>query len=187
MLQELFIKNFAIIDDLRICFSEGLTILSGETGAGKSIIVNAVNLLLGSRASGKMVRTGESSAELEAVFHVEAGSPAALAAEGPGETKDGMLRVVRVISARDRHRITINGKPATMGRLSKITAHLASISGQHAHQGLLKEDQHLLILDQFGGLMTLRRQVSDLYHQILPLIEKQNRLEAIRQRAHLPD
>ena len=74
MLQELSIKNFAIIDDLRISLSEGLTILSGETGAGKSIIINAVNLLLGSRASAKMIRSGTENAELEALFQISHGS-----------------------------------------------------------------------------------------------------------------
>ncbi|MBW2099191.1 MAG: AAA family ATPase [Deltaproteobacteria bacterium] len=70
MLRELSIKNFAIIDDLTICFSNGLTILSGETGAGKSIIINAVNLLLGSRATAKLIRTGADTAELEAIFQI---------------------------------------------------------------------------------------------------------------------
>ena len=78
MLTELSIKNFAIIDDLSIQFSDGLTILSGETGAGKSIIVNAVNLLLGSRATSKMIRTGADFAEIEALFQI---SPASTAAE----------------------------------------------------------------------------------------------------------
>jgi energy-coupling factor transporter ATP-binding protein EcfA2 len=73
MLQELFIRQFAIIDDIRISFQDGLTIMSGETGAGKSIIINAVNLLLGSRASEKMIRTGADTAEVEALFQVEAG------------------------------------------------------------------------------------------------------------------
>ena len=77
MLLELSIKNFAIIDDLRIRFPEGLTILSGETGAGKSIIINAVNLLLGSRASANLIRTGAETAELEALFHIPPGSSAA--------------------------------------------------------------------------------------------------------------
>jgi DNA repair protein RecN (Recombination protein N) len=71
MLQELSIRQFAIIDDIRISFKDGLTILSGETGAGKSIIINAVNLILGSRASEKMIRTGAESAEVEALFRVE--------------------------------------------------------------------------------------------------------------------
>ena len=166
MLKSLYIKHFAIIDDLHIDFSSGLTILSGETGAGKSIIVNAVNLLLGSRASGKMVRTGESSAELEAVFHVEAGSPAAMAAAAQCGDVTGELRVVRVISASDRHRITINGKPATIGRLSKITQHLASISGQHAHQRLLKEEAHLTLLDRYGGFLDQKDALGELVRTI---------------------
>ncbi len=83
MLQELSIRQFAIIDDIRISFEEGLTILSGETGAGKSIIINAVNLLLGSRASEKMIRTGAETAEVEALFKVEPDSPVARGHENP--------------------------------------------------------------------------------------------------------
>ncbi|MEZ4602539.1 MAG: AAA family ATPase [Desulfobacterales bacterium] len=78
MLTELSIKNFAIIDDLTIHFSDGLTILSGETGAGKSIIINAINLLLGSRATSKMIRTGADTAEIEALFHLPPASPVIL-------------------------------------------------------------------------------------------------------------
>ena len=84
MLQELSIKNFAIIDDLRIGFTDGLTVLSGETGAGKSIIINAVNLLLGGRASATLIRTGAETAELEALFHIPRESAAACAMEEQG-------------------------------------------------------------------------------------------------------
>ncbi|MBW2571755.1 MAG: AAA family ATPase [Deltaproteobacteria bacterium] len=77
MLREFSIRNFAIIDDLQISFSEGLAILSGETGAGKSIIINAVNLLLGSRATAKLIRTGYETAELEALFQIKKQSPIA--------------------------------------------------------------------------------------------------------------
>ncbi len=182
MLKELSIRNFAIIDDLKINFSAGLTILSGETGAGKSIILNAVNLLLGSRASADLVRTGAETAELEGLFQIsQTGSIAeSLSAQGydPGE---GLL-IRRIISRSDGNRVYVNGRLATIGLLNTITENLASISGQHAHQGLLKEEQHLLILDQFGGLMALRRQAYDNYHQILPLVEKLNRLNTIRQR-----
>jgi DNA repair protein RecN (Recombination protein N) len=182
MLKELSIRNFAIIDDLKINFSAGLTILSGETGAGKSIILNAVNLLLGSRASADLVRTGAETAELEGLFQIsQTGSIAeSLSVQGydPGE---GLL-IRRIISRSDGNRVYVNGRLATIGLLNTITENLASISGQHAHQGLLKEEQHLLILDQFGGLMALRRQAYDNYHQILPLVEKLNRLNTIRQR-----
>ena len=182
MLQELTIRNFAIIDDLQIQFSEGLTIISGETGAGKSIILNAVNLLLGSRASAELVRTGAESAELEALFRVAPSSPVAgRLAELDFDIADGLI-VRRIISRRDSNRVYINGRLATIQVLNAITEDLASISGQHAHQGLLKEDQHLLVLDQFGGLLTQRREVGSDYYKILPLIEKLKELRRTRTR-----
>jgi DNA repair protein RecN (Recombination protein N) len=182
MLQEIAIRNFAIIDDLRISFSGGLTILSGETGAGKSIIINAVNLLLGSRASSKLIRSGESFAELEALFHVKPGSSVSkvLLDQGFEAAEDLVLR--RVISNKDRHKIYVNGRLSTIQVLTALTENLASISGQHEHQGLLKEDQHLLILDQFAGLMQLRAKVYRSFHEIVPLIQSLKALKASKQR-----
>jgi DNA repair protein RecN (Recombination protein N) len=180
MLQELSIRNFAIIDDLNIRFEQGLTILSGETGAGKSIIINAVNLLLGSRASSKLIRTGEEQAELEALFAVFPDSRVAKLMRGKGYDPAEGLLIRRIISNSERHRIYINGRLATMQVLSAITENLASISGQHAHQGLLKEDQHLMILDQFGTLLSLRAEVGASYGNIVPLIRKLSRLEAMK-------
>ena len=169
MLRELLIKNFAIIDDLNIRFEEGLTILSGETGAGKSIIINAVNLLLGSRANAKMIRDGEDAAELNAFFDIPPASTAALIMTDNGYDPTDGLMVRRVIAANDRHRIYINDRMATMQMLASITADLASISGQHAHQGLVREESHLAILDRFGGLAPLVSQVADLYGKVAPL------------------
>lgn len=179
MLKELLIKNFAIIDDLNIRFEDGLTILSGETGAGKSIIINAVNLLLGSRASAKMIRDGCDSAELSAFFDVPKDSAAASIMHQNGYDPDDGLLVRRVIAANDRHRIYVNDRMATMQMLSAITAGLASISSQHAHQGLLKEDSHLTILDQFGGLLPLVRQVSAQYEKMVPMAQA---LEALKKK-----
>jgi len=183
MLQELSIKNFAIIDDLQISFSEGLTILSGETGAGKSIILQAVNLLLGSRAGAAMIRSGAESAELEALFFISPVSRTAAVMTSHGYDPAEGLLIRRIISATDRHRIYVNGRLATIQVLAAITESLASISGQHAHQGLLKEDQHLLILDQFGGLLSLRNEVHAGYHAIQPLIQNLHHLQtaALRQ------
>ncbi|MFO7708988.1 MAG: DNA repair protein RecN [Desulfobacterales bacterium] len=177
MLRELSIRNFAIIDDLQIRFAPGLTILSGETGAGKSIIINAVNLILGSRAAADMIRTGAESAELEAVFEIGPDSAAGRAAGGMGyDLGDGLL-VRRVISRAEGNRVYVNGRLATLQVLAAVTENLASISGQHAHQGLLKEDQHLLVLDQFAGLMPQRDAVSALYHEILPQLKRLNDLK----------
>ena len=182
MLQELSIKNFAIIDDIHMSFSEGLTILSGETGAGKSIIINAVNLLLGSRATASLIRSGCDTAELEAVFQIATPSRVSdIMKENGLEPEEGLL-IRRVISKKNRHRIYINGRLATIMQLNSITESLASISGQHAHQGLLKEDQHLLILDMYGGLIPIRNQVYEIFHDMLPLIQKLNELKSLKDR-----
>ena len=169
MLTDLQIKNFAIIDDLSIRFNDGLTVLSGETGAGKSIIINAVNLLLGNRASAKMIRDGCDTAELSAFFEVPDGSPAAAIMADNGYAPEAGLLIRRVIAANDRHRIYINDQMATMQMLASITANLASISGQHASQGLLREDQHLVLLDRFGGFLPSVEEVTRRYETIVPL------------------
>ncbi|MFZ3049166.1 MAG: DNA repair protein RecN [Desulfatirhabdiaceae bacterium] len=182
MLQELSIKNFAIIDDLHIDFSEGLTVLTGETGAGKSIIIQAVNLILGSRADTTMIRTGSDTAELEAFFDVRPKSATSAIMETFGfEASEGLL-IRRILSASERHRIYINGRISTLQILSGITEHLASISGQHAHQLLLREDRHLIFLDAFGGLLDLRNQVYQAYHQLIPLLKRRNELKTLQAR-----
>ena len=182
MLKELSIRNFAIIDDLQIGFSKGLTIFSGETGAGKSIILNAVNLLLGSRASADLVRSGAESAELEALFEIADSSQVTKIMRTHGyEAAEGLL-VRRIISRHDTNRVYINGRIATIQLLNTITENLASISGQHAHQQLLREEQHLFILDQFSGLMPLREAVSACFNKMIPQLEKLAELRAIKER-----
>ncbi len=172
MLRELSIKNFAIIDDLSITFEKGLTVLTGETGAGKSIIINAVNLILGGRASPELIRTSEDTAELEALFEVPPESQVAKVSEGQGfDLSEGLL-IRRVIQKNGRHRIYMNGQMATLQILSAINEHLASISGQHAHQGLLRAEQHLLVLDQFGGLNKLRGKMAEHHQKMLMLIKQ---------------
>ena len=182
MLKELSIRNFAIIDDLRIAFSDGLTILSGETGAGKSIILNAVNLLLGSRATTDLVRSGADSAELEALFEVAAASQVAkIMTEHGYDPSEGLL-VRRIISRNDANRVYLNGRLATIQVLNAITENLASISGQHAHQLLLKEEQHLRILDQFADLLSLREAVEAAHRKLLAALDKLKGLKAIQNR-----
>jgi len=182
MLTDLSIRHFAIIDDLSISFGEGLTVLSGETGAGKSIIINALNLILGGRASASLVRTGEATAEVEGLFSVPAGSDTAEKLSAMGHDPSEGLLVRRVISATDRHRVYINGRLATMQLLAELTENLASISGQHAHQALLKEELHLLFIDRFAGLMPLRDNVAKAFHALAPLLETLRKKEALKQR-----
>jgi len=172
MLRELAIRNFAIIEDLSIDFENGLTVLTGETGAGKSIIVNAVNLIMGSRASSELIRTSEETAELEALFEVPSESPAARAAAEHGfDLSEGLL-LRRMIQRNGRHRAYINGRLATTQNLTSINQHLASIAGQHAHQNLLRPEYQLFILDQFARLGKLRNKVSVYYYEMLPLIKR---------------
>jgi DNA repair protein RecN (Recombination protein N) len=182
MLRELSIKNFAIIDDLRMQLDAGLTILSGETGAGKSIIINAVKLLLGARATARLIRTGEDTAELEVLFDLSPTAPAIPVMEAHGYSAEEGLLIRRIISRNDRHRVFINGRMATMQVLQAITDNLASISSQHAHQTLLKEDFHLDILDQYGNLMDLRETVGSIFREILPLLEQRSSLLTLRDR-----
>ncbi|WP_289022918.1 DNA repair protein RecN [Desulfobacter postgatei] len=183
MLHALVIKNFAIIEDLRIEFGPGLSVLTGETGAGKSIIIQAVNLLLGSRASADLVRTGKDNAELEAVFDIAPDSHAArLMADQDMDIEEGLI-IRRVVSAEGKSKIYINARQTTLDFLKQVTENLAGVSSQHAHQGLLKEDQHLDILDEFAQTLDLRKDVAALYRQILPLKKEIAGLKAGKEKA----
>jgi DNA repair protein RecN (Recombination protein N) len=180
MLLELSIKNFAIIDDLRITFKEGLTILSGETGAGKSVIINAMGLLLGGRAHPDLIRSGEETAEIEALFHIPEDVSQKL--EKASHEPSNELVARRVISQNGRSRIHVNGRLATMGLLKSVAGSLVGISGQHAHQGLLKEERHLFLLDQFAGLSPMREKLARLHKEALPLIEKLDKIKSLEKR-----
>ncbi len=169
MLSTLSIKNFAIIDDIQIIFKEGFSVLTGETGAGKSIILEAVNLLLGSRASADLVRSGCESAELEAFFEIDEKSHTGLMLKEQGiDNSDGLI-IRRVVTSSGRSRVFINSRHSTLELLKLVTYNLAGISSQHAHQGLLKEENHLNILDEFAGTIDLKNEVKALYLKIFPL------------------
>ncbi|MDA3787185.1 MAG: DNA repair protein RecN [Desulfobacula sp.] len=177
MLSELTIKNFAIIDDIRISFEEEFTVLTGETGAGKSIIIEAVNLLLGGRSSADLVRAGCDAAELEAFFDIDAQSRAAMILKEQGiDGSDGLI-VRRIISSSGKNRVFINSRQSTLDLLKQVTFNLAGISSQHAHQGLLKEENHLDILDEFAGTTDLKNEVRNLYQTIIPLKRKIRELQ----------
>lgn len=150
MLTALRIQNFAIIDELEIRFSSGFNVLTGETGAGKSILVDALHLILGGRASGEVIRTGTDEAAVEALFEgVELGDRLAALGLPPGA---GELLVRRVIGRNGRSRVWVNGAMATVGILEQVTRGLVDVSGQHEHVSLLNPELHLPLLDGFAGL-----------------------------------
>jgi DNA repair protein RecN (Recombination protein N) len=171
MLRELAIQNFALIEDIQIRLGPGLTVFSGETGAGKTIIVQAIGLVLGGRADSQMIRTGAETAQVSAFFEIDPRGPAAAAMAQQGLDPSDGLALRRVISRSERTRNYLNGSVATAAMLSAITGHLAGISGQHGHQRLLRQDEHLLLLDRFGNLMDLRAQVGDAYHHVTPVLQ----------------
>ena len=176
MLVQLTITNFAIIDYLSVTFSEGLNILSGETGAGKSIIINAVNLILGERASNDLIRTGADRAVVEALFQLPLQSPLSRSLEEMDIPFNGEVLIKRTISKGGKSRVWVNGSVATLQMISKLGPNLISISGQNEHQLLLKPDNHLFILDDFGGLTKERLRLNELYRAYYALKEKAERL-----------
>ncbi len=184
MLVRLCISNFAIISHLEIGFHPGLNILSGETGAGKSIIINAVNLLLGGRASSDLIREGTDEARVEGLFNVPVKSAIKKMLDKMDIPFDGEVVIKRTMSRKGRNRITINGSIASLNMLANLGPSLISISGQHANQVLLNPDNHLYLLDDFADLVEYRealarrvRELKQLYNEIKHLIAKIARAE----------
>lgn len=153
LLSELSIRNFAIIESLNISFQKGLTVLSGETGAGKSIIIDAISLLVGGRGSAEFVRYGTDKAEIEGLFYIEDEQhPCAMKAEELDiEIEDGMIILKRDISVNGKSVCRVNGKLVTLSTLKEIGKTLVDIHGQHETQDLMNEDRHLFMLDHFEG------------------------------------
>lgn len=150
MLQQLSIKNIALIEDLTIELESGFNVLSGETGAGKSIIIDSLNLVLGERADKDLVRSGTQKARVEGIFAVDDGVCELLEDAGI-ECEDGILIVLREISADGKSICRMNGTAVTLSSLKKIADKLADIHGQHEHQLLLDSESHLAFLDSFAG------------------------------------
>ena len=158
MLSELTIKDLAIIDDLTIEFGSGLNVFTGETGAGKSIIVDAISLILGDRASGDLIRSGAGEARVEALFNLtaqaygqvdrvldEAGVPTV-------ESSGGDLVIKRIVQREGRNKVYINGSLTNLQTLSSITSGVIDIYGQNEHQSVTRPDEQLTLLDTFGSL-----------------------------------
>lgn len=166
MLSYLHMQNFALIDDLSLELFPGMNVLTGETGAGKSILIGAINLIIGERASSEQVRTGAEQALLEAVFTV---SPRyrqmQTIMEANGLSWQDELIVSREIARSGRNTCRVNGRIVTLGTLKEFGSALVDLHGQYSHQSLLKPEQHLFLLDEFGdaGLLNAKKQLADLF------------------------
>ena len=151
MLRELRIKNFAVIDEATLDLEPGLVALTGETGAGKTIVLGALGIAAGARASADLIRHGEDEASVEALFE---SFPPALAQKlkDAGHEVDGELVVKRVVSRSGKNRVYLNGGLCPLSILSDIGPALIHIYGQHEHQALLRPESHLELLDSYAGL-----------------------------------
>jgi DNA repair protein RecN (Recombination protein N) len=180
VLVDLVVHNFAIIRHLEISFQTGLNIITGETGAGKSILVGAVNLLLGSRASQEMIRTGTDEATVEAIFHLPNSAPVGEPLEKWGLQSGNEVLIRRSINRTGRNRVFVGDQLVTLQQLQQLATGMVSVSGQHEHQLLLDAELHLGLLDNFGKLEEPCREVKDLYAEWSKTRETLHNLERLK-------
>ncbi len=181
MLSELFVRNFAIIDELRLQLDPGFNVLTGETGAGKSIILDAVSLVLGGRTDSTVIRAGKDEAYVEATFQLDAALRESLrpVLETEGLDEEGVDYVVlaREMRANGRNICRVNGRTVSLSVLRQVADPLIDIHGQGEHLSLLRPRAHLPLLDAFGGLEGERRELAAEVHKLHAL---QRELEALR-------
>jgi DNA repair protein RecN (Recombination protein N) len=178
MLRDLRIRNLAVIEEVQVPFAPGFNVLTGETGAGKSILVDAILLVIGARADPDLIRTGEETAVVEAAFEVEPSGPvAALLDESGHGLREGRLVVKREISRAGRHRVFVNDGAATVGLLERLGDLLVELHGQHEHQRLMEPARQLDLLDRFGECEAARDRVAGLVRR---WEEARARLERVR-------
>ncbi len=160
MLQSLAIRNFVIVESLELDFAPGFTVLTGETGAGKSILIDALLLALGERADADVVREGAPRAEISAGFRAGAAVIEWLQSQDVGDADESSVLVRRTIDAGGRSKSYVNGSPVTLAQLRELGELLLDVHGQHAHQSLLKTAAQLALLDEHGGLAGERRELA---------------------------
>lgn len=186
MLRELRIKNFAVIDKAALDLGPGLNVLTGETGAGKTIVLNALGLISGGRVSSDIIRQGEDEASVEALFGALPEAHRSKLLEG-GYGNEDELVIKRVVSRSGKNRIYLNGSLCPLGFLSEVGGYLIHIYGQHEHQALLKPETHLKLLDSYAGLEGKSEEMKERYRalslawdslkQAKELLEKRKREE----------
>lgn len=181
MLNHLFVKNFALIEDLSIDFSDNFNVLTGETGVGKSIIIDALALLLGRRAQTEFIRSGTEKAVLEGTFFIpESHYVWGFLRDLEIANEDSMLVLSREISLTGRNICRLNGRSFTLGQYQQVGLAIVDIHGQHDHQTLLQGDKHLNLLDKYGGLehQQLRQEVKDKYERYVDIKREFAQLKA---------
>ena len=174
MLEVLHIENIAIIEEADIRFQPGFNALTGETGAGKSIVIDALSAVLGQRTSRELIRTGADKAFVSAVFSGVDGSITEPLGMAPEE--DGSLLLQREIGSDGKSACRVNGRPVTVGQLKMLGSRLLNIHGQHDGQQLLDEEQHLAYLDSFGKVDSLLNAYTDKYNALTDIRRKMNAL-----------
>ena len=180
MICRLCIRDFAVIDELDVEFGSGLNLLTGETGAGKSVIVDAISIALGERADTETVRSGRDRATVEAVLEVGDSSEAVKILEGAGfSPEDGSIIVSREVLKTGKSQCRINGRPAPVSLVKEVTDRLVDAHGQHEHQFLLRADRHLDVLDAWCGheVLSLRDKVTDGYSELRRLTGELQQLQ----------
>jgi DNA repair protein RecN (Recombination protein N) len=178
MLRTLSIRDFVIVDSLELEFHPGFTVLTGETGAGKSILIDALALALGERGDASVVRAGCERADISAEFDIQAVPELVLWLSTAGlEGDPGLVLLRRVIDKSGRSRAFVNGRPATLGQLREAGEWLLDIHGQHAHQSLLKSDAQRMLLDAHAGFAPLAAQVAQAYRQWQKLAQARTEYE----------
>src|SRR5579884_112888 len=169
MLLELAIRNFAIIRDLRVAFQPGFNVITGETGAGKSIIIDALGAVLGQRTSAELVRSGAGSAFVEAVFDItpirDRPDLREFLQEAGVEPEDGTLVLTRDINANGRSTARINGRTVTAATLATLGGLLVDIHGQSDHLSLLRPALHIDLLDRYAGTLSERAALAQLVRE----------------------
>ena len=174
MLKTLYIENIAVIEKTSIDFDGGLNVLTGETGAGKSIIIDAINAIMGQRTSKEIIRTGESTAFVSAVFEDVNPSVCAKLEELGFEAEDGELMLQRTLSQSGKSSCKINGRPATVSMLRALAANLINIHGQHESYELFSPETHLGYIDSYGGCEQEIEAYREKYHAYKILQKKLN-------------
>ncbi len=166
MLRELTIRNLAVLEEAKVAFAAGLNVLTGETGAGKSIVIDALLLVRGARVQADLIRTGAETASVEAVFEVPPSGPVAAVLDEAGHAPaDGQLVIKRELSRSGRHRVFVNDSAATVGLLERLGDVLVEIHGQHEHQRLMEPARQLDLLDRFADCEEARLRLGERWRQ----------------------